>query len=289
MFKPQTNEELRKAVEYHIRRSRPRNKYPPIGEWDTSLITDMSALFCKNNCESRIRIKYTKFNEDINDWDVSNVTDMSGMFQNAENFNQPLDKWDVSKVTNMELMFRTCAFNHPINNWDVSKVTNMKAMFSGKFNQPLDKWDVSNVTNMESMFVWTRFNQPINNWNVSKVTNMNWMFHYAVDFNQPLNNWDVSSIGENFCGMFCHARAFNQNIAVWKLTNVQFRSAPSDAALKTYLFHDSTIAFEDKNLTKIYDYEALKERMYSTGLKQALMKNRFHPKYMDAWEGWGQD
>ena len=41
-----------------------------MANWDTSLVTDMSALF-----------KYkTSFNQDISGWDVSKVTNMEGMF-----------------------------------------------------------------------------------------------------------------------------------------------------------------------------------------------------------------
>ena len=36
-----------------------------------------------------------------------------------------------------------------------------------------------------------------------------------------------------------------------------------------------------------YDYVALKNRMKET-IAEDLMKNRFHPKYMSKWYGWGQ-
>jgi len=37
----------------------------------------------------------------------------------------------------------------------------------------------------------------------------------------------------------------------------------------------------------IYNYKELKQRMKDT-IAEDLMKNRFHPKYMDKWLDWGQ-
>jgi hypothetical protein len=36
-----------------------------------------------------------------------------------------------------------------------------------------------------------------------------------------------------------------------------------------------------------YDYVELKQRMKET-VAEDLMKNRFHPRNMDKWVGWGQ-
>ena len=36
-----------------------------------------------------------------------------------------------------------------------------------------------------------------------------------------------------------------------------------------------------------YNYKELKQRMKDT-IAEDLMKNRFHPKYMDKWLDWGQ-
>ena len=48
----------------------------PIGEWDTSRVTDMKNLFGYIFSSS----SRESFNENINNWDVSNVTNMSEMF-----------------------------------------------------------------------------------------------------------------------------------------------------------------------------------------------------------------
>ena len=40
----------------------------------------------------------------------------------------------------------------------------------------------------------------------------------------------------------------------------------------------------------VYDYEAMKNSMYRKGgFVEELMANRFHPKNMDKWDGWGID
>ena len=38
-----------------------------------------------------------------------------------------------------------------------------------------------------------------------------------------------------------------------------------------------------------YDYQAMKDRMYNSGLCEDLMKNRFHPKNIYKFESWGHE
>ena len=35
-----------------------------------------------------------------------------------------------------------------------------------------------------------------------------------------------------------------------------------------------------------YDYKAMKEKMYNGGIKEDLMKNRFHPQNLHKFKGW---
>ena len=148
---------------------------------NTSLITDMSFLFCG---ETKYGYGLGRFNGDISKWDVSHVKTMTGMFYGAEKFNQPLNNWDVSNVRDMSYMFRD----------------------SKSFNQPLNKWDVSNVENMVNMFSAAKnFNQPLNNWDISNVNYMGYMFDDAKNFNQSLDDWDVSNV-RNKEGMFKNSK-----------------------------------------------------------------------------------
>ncbi len=52
-----------------------------IGNWDTSEVTDMNAMFYSNNANASL------FNQDIGNWDTAKVTDMSEMFYGASSFN----------------------------------------------------------------------------------------------------------------------------------------------------------------------------------------------------------
>jgi len=178
--------------------------YGHISSWDTSSVTNMSALFLLQGM----------FNEELSRWDTSSVTDMGAMFYGANSFNQPIGNWDVSKVTTMaETFYQALAFNQPIDNWDVSKVDNMNAMFAATeaFNQPIGNWDVSNVTDMSFMFSSAQaFNQPIGSWDVSNVVNMNSMFRYDPVFNQNITTWRIGlpHVGiPNMAYMFFNANA----------------------------------------------------------------------------------
>ncbi len=47
----------------------------------------------------------TAFDQDISEWDTGLVTDMSAMFQNATGFDQDIGSWDVSSLDNANDMF----------------------------------------------------------------------------------------------------------------------------------------------------------------------------------------
>jgi surface protein len=179
------------------------------------------------------------FNQDISDWDVSNVTDFSRLFDLCQQFNNGgspgINNWDTSKGINFNNTFNNCqAFNQPLNNWDVSNATSLGGMFATciSFNQPIGNWNTSKVTNMAAMFQSASvFNQDIGSWDVSKVTTMFAMFRQATNFNNggssSINNWDTSSLvitntvgGATANGMFYLARAFNQPIGNWDMSNV---------------------------------------------------------------------
>ena len=65
------NESIRVAVKDYLEGGEKKDaivkRYGPIGNWNTSKVTDMSKLFMNRS----------GFNEDIGEWDTSNVTNMS--------------------------------------------------------------------------------------------------------------------------------------------------------------------------------------------------------------------
>ena len=142
--------------------------------------------------------------DDIGDWDTSLITDMSSLFQNegvvgtTHSFKADISRWDTAQVTDMGYMFLgASAFNQDIGSWNTSQVTTMAGMFSGAsaFNQDIGSWNTSQVTDMVGMFdSASAFNQAIGSWNTSQVTDMRYMFRDAAEFNQDVTGWDTSSL-----------------------------------------------------------------------------------------------
>ena len=217
VFQPENREELKTAVDEWIANSTDANStYGDINTWDTSLVTDMSALFYYNQT----------FNDDISNWDVSSVTTTEKMFKFAESFDQDLSEWDVSNVVYMnEMFYYATNFNQDIGYWDVSSVTDMEGMFfaATDFNQDLVSWDVSKVTDTNGMFFSAiSFNGDISHWDTSNVTKLNSMFRGASSFNQDISGWDVSGVNDwyGMNSMFYGAESFNQDISSWDVSNV---------------------------------------------------------------------
>lgn len=129
---------LLKLIEEHVKRE---GNECDLNHIDTSLITDMSHLFCES-----------KFKGDISQWDTSNVTDMSYMFADSS-FNGDISKWNTSNVEDMSSMFACSEFNRDISKWDVSQVNDMTYMFFySKFNTDISDWNVLNAEHMDKIF-----------------------------------------------------------------------------------------------------------------------------------------
>jgi surface protein len=167
----------------------------PIGDWDTSSVTNMHSLFAEA----------AHFDQPIGDWDTSSVTNMHSLFQGAARFDQPIGDWDTSSVTDMFALFAEAArFDQPIGDWDTSSVTDMVALFAEAtpFLHPLSDWDTSSVTNMRSLFQGAaRFDQPIGDWDTSSVTDMGGLFSGATSFRHDVSGWDVGAVA-NMRNMF---------------------------------------------------------------------------------------
>jgi len=92
--------------------------YGLIADWDTSQVTIMSVAFSTLNQDylstTQERIPY--FNQDISSWNTSLVTNMSAMFAGASSFNQDISSWDLSLRPNIEQMFIASAVPGTANN-----------------------------------------------------------------------------------------------------------------------------------------------------------------------------
>ena len=119
-IKPTTKGELQSIIKQELKRQGPDADLNFI---DTSLITDMSFLFCDVNIPVIQNIK-------IDEWDTSNVTDMKYMFVFCAKFNCNLGDWDVSSVENMEHMFDFCCSLRSLPLWfkdeQIQSLTDMK-------------------------------------------------------------------------------------------------------------------------------------------------------------------
>ena len=175
-----------------------------LGDWKLRSATTISEMFL--NCKS-----FT--GEGLNLWDTSSVTDMSAMFSGATQFNGDVSKWDVSSVKrvsslvnvgkpNKEMrgMFQDAtSFNRNIGSWRFGIITSMTNLFKNahKFvGKGLGEWDVSNVQDMVGMFSYAyEFNGDISSWNVAQVTDFSNFMSYARKFQHKLcgRNWILNT------------------------------------------------------------------------------------------------
>jgi len=132
----------------------------------------------------------------MNCWDTTAVTDMSALFSGAGNFNEDISCWNTKSVTDMNNMFyRAGRFDQPLGNWITSSVQDMSDMLRGsKFNQDISGWNVSSVTNMFRTFTSSEFNQDISGWDVSNVVDMRQTFQRAASFNQNMCAWGPKAV-----------------------------------------------------------------------------------------------
>ena len=210
-----------------------------LSKWDTSMITDMSYMFCGSI-----------FLGDISKWNTSNVTNMEGMFSmnvisipdDNETLLQPY-YCGYTHYDNPPYNYRVSTVEKPstyvdkiniidIANWNTSKVTNMRGMFANSyFYKDLSRWNTSNVTDMSYMFSYlagngmsaddngpnARIIGDLSKWNTSNVTNMAFMFT-GSKFNSDVSKWDVSNVKDMSC-MFKSTR-FVGDTSDWDVSNV---------------------------------------------------------------------
>ena len=145
----------------------------------------------------------SSFNQAIGNWDTSSVTDMYAMFDGASSFDQAISEWNTSSVTSMGQMFKNASsFNQVIGEWDTSSVTSLARMFTGasSFNQSLSDWNVSSVGNFSDMF--SSSNLSDNNKGLihqSFSSNENWpstggnLWCWIIPLQRVVNLWLITS------------------------------------------------------------------------------------------------
>lgn len=129
-----------------------------INNWDTS-----SALNMNNMLGGDATPVSCKFNQPIGNWNTSLVTDMGGMFRSNTAFNQDISTkivnaglpneyvaWNVSSVTNMNSMFSITPFNQDIGSWNVSNVTNFVNFMSSKSPSNYSAQNLASIYNQWS-------------------------------------------------------------------------------------------------------------------------------------------
>ena len=152
---------------------------------DTSLVTDMSELFCKSNRKSF---------KGIESWVTSQVTSMEAMFWGCEYFNEKIP-FDTRNVEFMQYMFFGCErFNQPLD-FNTSKVKSMQGMFCSakSFNQELH-FDTRNVRSTAYMFAnCLSLNSKID-FDTQNTQEMQFMFWRCKSYKLPLNLSTKSAI-----------------------------------------------------------------------------------------------
>ena len=222
--------------------------------WDTQNVTNFYLIFAQQKAQA----KNHSFNQPIGNWDTSNATNLSALVQENPNFNQDISSsvvtvgsrtytaWDVSKSTNFAYMFYNAdAFNKPIGNWQLNTGSNVSlnsTFYSANaFNQDISSsvvtvgsntytaWDTQKVISFEGLFYNSPFIKDISNWNTVSGSSMKQMFR-DTSFNQPINTnpvtvgsetynaWDTKNV-TNFQEMFYRNTAFNQSVLNWNTTS----------------------------------------------------------------------
>ena len=134
---------------------------------DVSQFTSLSSAFAGN----------TAFNQDLSAWDTSGVTDMSAMFRGATSLTS-VSLPDTSAVTNMSFMFYGTTSLTSVSLPDTSAVTTMRMMFGGATSlTSVSLPDTSAVTDMSYMLYGATSLTSVSLPDTSAVTNMSFMLY----------------------------------------------------------------------------------------------------------------
>lgn len=231
-----------------------------VSTWDTSKVTDMSALF--GLCTSLTSL-------DVSEWDTSNVTNMSDLFAKTTSLSAlDVSKWDTSNVTNMNATFYVTSSltSLDVSKWDTSKVTNMDNMFmmtSSLTTLDVSSWDTSNVISMGYMFRDATSLKTLNlgNWDTSNVVYMGDMFNNCASLiTLNISDWDTSNVS-NFRDMFLNDYSLQYlklgENSIFSVGNIPYSSTELPEINITDEYTGKWIKIENENGYKISQPEIL--------------------------------
>lgn len=233
-----------------------------MGEWNTSSVTDMYALFKRASLA----------NPDVSKWDTSSVTDMGYLFDSAKLANPDTRNWDTSSVTHMDNMFHGATSANPdTSQWDTSSVTDMGHMFDSATLATPDTrgWNTDSVMYMDYMFRGAVSANPnTSQWNTSLVVDMSRMFSGATSVDPDTSEWDTSSVID-MGSMFESATSANPDTSGWDTSEVvkansMFKNATQFSGTIVHLdMSNVTSAIEMFAGTRlsIADYDALLNKL----------------------------
>lgn len=264
-----------------------------VASWDTSLVTDMNALFAY--CKSLTAIPVNNWNvsscttmrsmflgcsnlkttNDISGWNVGKVTGMNGMFGECSSLTSvgDLSSWNVGNVTDMGGMFDECSSLKSVGDladWNVGKVTNMAWMFSycrQLTTLNLAKWDMSQVK--DTRFMFTECGNltslgDLSNWNLENDTNMYCMFSGCRDVESygDLSKWNVAKV-TNMHNLFNNNQSLESlgNLSSWSVGNVTDMGSMFSDCMQ--LSDIGTLA--DWNVGKVTDMSSMFSADYGLG------------------------
>jgi surface protein len=245
---PITNNNIHFAVKEWVHdRDAALAKFGHIGDWNTSLVYDMSHLFSWERVPDLSQfndsiamwdthmvtnLSHTFFgnavmNFDLAKWDVSRVVDMTACFANTQHYQgHDLRTWNTANVANMSRMFQNAAAfdSHGVHLWNTQSLVDASLMFhSAKSFKGAEKfqWQTPQLKDMTEMFLAAEaFAGDLTDLDVSSVTSMKGTFFQALKFNSDLSTWNTSKV-HDMNSMFAYAAAFvGTGLPFWNVAKV---------------------------------------------------------------------
>ena len=216
-------------------------KYGELPEWDTSRVTNMTALFQNKST----------FNADISKWDISQVATMHEIFKGASSFDRTIcgNKWvTLNAFADGNGRSGCCPAgsymsNPHTNPFDPVGSCTLCGSTTWHMKTVIENSDLAcpNLHDMVRAYLTnetkstTKFG-PIEDWDTQNVVEMRQLFCSTADcgprnkgpsveqFNADISKWKIGKVKDMF-EMFYVASAFNADISKWntaRVTNMNY-------------------------------------------------------------------